>query len=384
MISVVRKFRTTETTAKRMKEDNHNRIQTSQKSESSGLIDEIREIIERGRSQAYASANQIVIQTYWNIGRRIVVEEQQGKQRAEYGKRLIANLAEQLSAIYGSNYSKRNLEYYRQFYLCFKDFEIVNTRVRNLTWSHIRRIMNESDPEARVWYLKEASEQMWSVRTLSRNINTQYYGRRMACYRESLALPKPIIEDNDTQEYIKSPVIAEFLGFRKDSKFDESKLEQALIDNLEQFIMELGRGFAFVDRQKHIVTDTADYYIDLVFYNIKLKRYVLFELKTHELTHQDVGQLDMYVRMYDDMVKDDSDNPTIGILLCTNTDKTIARYSVLHKSEQLFASKYMAYMPTEEELRREIETQKRFFMEQHGKGDMWNNTERGTWNETEI
>ena len=377
MISVVRKFRTTETTAKRMKEDNHNRIQTSQKSESSGLIDEIREIIERGRSQAYASANQIVIQTYWNIGRRIVVEEQLGKQRAEYGKRLIANLAEQLSAIYGSNYSKRNLEYYRQFYLCFKDFEIVNTRVRNLTWSHIRRIMNESDPEARVWYLKEASEQMWSVRTLSRNINTQYYGRRMACYRESLALPKPIIEDNDTQEYIKSPVIAEFLGFRKDSKFDESKLEQALIDNLEQFIMELGRGFAFVDRQKHIVTDTADYYIDLVFYNIKLKRYVLFELKTHELTHQDVGQLDMYVRMYDDMVKDDSDNPTIGILLCTNTDKTIARYSVLHKSEQLFASKYMAYMPTEEELRREIETQKRFFMEQHGnfmeqhgKGDM--------------
>lgn len=370
MISVVRKFRTTETTAKRMKEDNHNRIQTSQKSESSGLIDEIREIIERGRSQAYASANQIVIQTYWNIGRRIVVEEQLGKQRAEYGKRLIENLAEQLSAIYGSNYSKRNLEYYRQFYLCFKDFEIVNTRVRNLTWSHIRRIMNESDPEARVWYLKEASEQMWSVRTLSRNINTQYYGRRMACYRESLALPKPIIEDNDTQEYIKSPVIAEFLGFRKDSKFDESKLEQALIDNLEQFIMELGRGFAFVDRQKHIVTDTADYYIDLVFYNIKLKRYVLFELKTHELTHQDVGQLDMYVRMYDDMVKDDSDNPTIGILLCTNTDKTIARYSVLHKSEQLFASKYMAYMPTEEELRREIETQKRFFMEQHGKGDM--------------
>lgn len=335
-----------------------------------GVIDDLCQIIEQGRSQAYASANQIVIQTYWNIGRRIVEEEQQGESRAQYGKRLIANLADKLSARYGNNYSKRNLEYYRQFYLSFKNLEIVNTCVRNLTWSHIRRIMNESDPEARVWYLKEASEQMWSVRTLSRNINTQYYGRRMACYRESLALPKPIIEDNDTQEYIKSPVIAEFLGFRKDSKFDESKLEQALIDNLEQFIMELGRGFAFVDRQKHIVTDTADYYIDLVFYNIKLKRYVLFELKTHELTHQDVGQLDMYVRMYDDMVKDDSDNPTIGILLCTNTDKTIARYSVLHKSEQLFASKYMAYMPTEEELRREIETQKRFFMEQHGKGDM--------------
>lgn len=349
-----------------MEDNKPNIISNTQKN---GVIEDLRQIIEHGRSQAYASANQIVIQTYWNIGRRIVEEEQHGEQRAKYGKRLIATLAEQLSPLYGNSYSKRNLEYYRQFYLCFKNLEIVNTCVHNLTWSHIRRIMNEADPKAREWYLKEASEQMWSVRTLSRNIGTQYYGRRMASYREHLILPKPIIEENDPQEYVKSPVIAEFLGFRKDSKFDESELEQALINNLEQFIMELGRGFAFVDRQKHIITDTADYYIDLVFYNIKLKRYVLFELKTHELTHQDVGQLDMYVRMYDDLVKDDSDNPTIGILLCTNTDKTIAKYSVLHNSEQLFASKYMAYMPTEEELRRAIEEQKRFFLEQHEKGN---------------
>lgn len=349
-----------------MEDNKPNIISNTQKN---GVIEDLRQIIEHGRSQAYASANQIVIQTYWNIGRRIVEEEQHGEQRAKYGKRLIATLAEQLSPLYGNSYSKRNLEYYRQFYLCFKNLEIVNTCVHNLTWSHIRRIMNEADPKAREWYLKEASEQMWSVRTLSRNIGTQYYGRRMANYRENLTLPKPIIEENDPQEYVKSPVIAEFLGFRKDSKFDESELEQALINNLEQFIMELGRGFAFVDRQKHIITDTADYYIDLVFYNIKLKRYVLFELKTHELTHQDVGQLDMYVRMYDDLVKDDSDNPTIGILLCTNTDKTIAKYSVLHNSEQLFASKYMAYMPTEEELRRAIEEQKRFFLEQHEKGN---------------
>lgn len=349
-----------------MEDNKPNIISDTQKN---GVIEDLRQIIEHGRSQAYASANQIVIQTYWNIGRRIVEEEQHGEQRAKYGKRLIATLAEQLSPLYGNSYSKRNLEYYRQFYLCFKNLEIVNTCVHNLTWSHIRRIMNEADPKAREWYLKEASEQMWSVRTLSRNIGTQYYGRRMASYREHLTLPKPIIEENAPQEYVKSPVIAEFLGFRKDSKFDESELEQALINNLEQFIMELGRGFAFVDRQKHIITDTADYYIDLVFYNIKLKRYVLFELKTHELTHQDVGQLDMYVRMYDDLVKDDSDNPTIGILLCTNTDKTIAKYSVLHNSEQLFASKYMAYMPTEEELRRAIEEQKRFFLEQHEKGN---------------
>ena len=254
-----------------MEDNKPNIISDTQKN---GVIEDLRQIIEHGRSQAYASANQIVIQTYWNIGRRIVEEEQHGEQRAKYGKRLIATLAEQLSPLYGNSYSKRNLEYYRQFYLCFKNLEIVNTCVHNLTWSHIRRIMNEADPKAREWYLKEASEQMWSVRTLSRNIGTQYYGRRMASYRENLTLPKPIIEENDPQEYVKSPVIAEFLGFRKDSKFDESELEQALINNLEQFIMELGRGFAFVDRQKHIITDTADYYIDLVFYNIKLKRYV--------------------------------------------------------------------------------------------------------------
>ena len=156
------------------------------------------------------------------------------------------------------------------------------------------------------------------------------------------------------------------MGFRKDAKFDESEMEQALLDNLQQFIMELGRGFAFVDRQKHIKTDTEDYYIDLVFYNYRMKRFVLFELKTHKLTHQDVGQLDMYVRMFDDLVKGEDDKPTLGVLLCTETDKTIARYSVLHESEQLFASKYMAYMPTEEELRREIEQQKQFFLAQHG------------------
>lgn len=166
------------------------------------IVCDLRQIIEQGRKQAYASVNQAIIQTYWNIGRRIVEEEQDGEKRAKYGKRLIANLAEQLSPLYGNSYSKRNLEYYRQFYLCFKDLEIVNTRVHNLTWSHLRRIMNEADPKAREWYLKEASEQMWSVRTLSRNISTQYYGRRMACYREQLALPEPVIEKDDPQEYV--------------------------------------------------------------------------------------------------------------------------------------------------------------------------------------
>ncbi|MDE5986295.1 MAG: DUF1016 domain-containing protein, partial [Prevotella sp.] len=187
---------------------------------------------------------------------------------------------------------------------------------------------------------------------------------------ESLALPKPVIEQSDPLEYIKNPVVAEFLGFRKDTKYDETQLEQALIDNLQQFIMELGRGFAFVDRQKHIFAGGDDYYIDLVFYNIHLHAYVLFDLKTHKLSHQDVGQMDMYVRMYDDLVKGTEDNPTIGILLCSETNEDIAKYSVLNRSNQLFAAKYMAYMPTEEELRREIEQQKRFFLEQHGKEEM--------------
>ena len=328
------------------------------------VLNDIRCIIEEGRRQAYAAANQVAVLTYWHIGKRIVEEEQHGEARAQYGTQLIKTLAEQLVPKYGNTFGKRNLEYFRQFYLCFNDLEIVNTRVHNLTWSHFRTIIQVADPKAREWYAEEASEQMWSVRTLCRNIGTQYYGRRMASIREGHALPD--IEADDPLEYIKSPVIAEFLGFRKDTQYDESQLEQALIDHLQQFIMELGRGFAFVERQKHITTDTSDFYIDLVFYNIKLKRYVLFELKTHPLTHADVGQLDMYVRMYDDLVKDDSDNATIGILLCTETDKVMAKYSVLNGSEQLFAAKYMAYMPTEEELSREIEQQKRFFLAQHG------------------
>ena len=331
------------------------------------VLNDIRKIIEEGRRQAYAAAGQIAIATYWNIGRRIVEEEQQGQERAKYGAKLIANLAQQLTLEFGSGYGRRSLEQYRRFYLSFRDLEITNACVRNLTWTHLRIIMREVTPEGRLWYLKEASEQMWSTRTLERNVSTQYYGRMMASQRESLTFPKPIVESSDALEYIKNPVVAEFMGFKKDSKFDESELEQALIDNLQQFIMELGRGFAFVERQKHIKTDTEDYYIDLVFYNYRMKRFVLFELKTHKLTHQDVGQLDMYVRMFDDLVKGEDDNPTLGVLLCTETDKTIARYSVLHESEQLFASKYMAYMPTEEELRREIEQQKQFFLAQHGK-----------------
>lgn len=329
------------------------------------FIADIRAIIEEGRRQAFATAGQIAILTYWHIGRRIVEEEQQGKARANYGKGLIPALADRLSTEYGTGYGKRNLAYYRKFYLEFSDLEILHTRVQNLNWSHIRRILSVSNPDAREWYLTTAANDRWSVKTLDRNIATQYYERRLAAQREDIAPPMPQNE-SDPLEYIKNPMVAEFMGFHRDNNYSESQLEQALVDNLEKFILELGRGFAFVERQQHIITDTADFYIDLVFYNFKMKRFVIFELKTHKLTHQAIGQLDMYVRMYDDLVKGADDAPTIGVLLCTDTDSTIARYSVLHDNDQLYAAKYMTYMPTEEELRNEIEQQKRFFIEQHG------------------
>lgn len=329
------------------------------------LVADVRNIIEEGRQHAFAAAGQVAILTYWNVGRRIVEEEQQGNARADYGKGLIPALADKLTAEYGAGYGRRNLAYYRKFYLEFNDLEILHTRVQNLNWSHIRRILSVSNPEAREWYLKTAADDMWSVKTLDRNISTQYYERRLAAQREDIAMPAPQ-SGSDPMEYIKNPMVAEFMGFHRDNNYSESQLEQALVDNLEKFILELGRGFAFVERQQHIVTDTADFYIDLVFYNFKMKRFVIFELKTHKLTHQDIGQLDMYVRMYDDLVKGTDDAPTVGVLLCTDTDSTIARYSVLHDNEQLYAAKYMTYMPTEEELRNEIEQQKRFFLEQHG------------------
>lgn len=328
------------------------------------LITDVRDIIENGRKQAYATVVQNGIMTFWNVGRRIVEEEQNGEVRAVYGSQLIKRLSCAITPIYGNSYNKRNLEYYRKFYLLFPDATIVNTRVHNLEWSHIRRVLSVANPEARMWYLENASVNMWSVRELDRNISTQYFERRLASQLTVDINDLPKTTDKDPLDYIKNPMVAEFMGFRRDSAYSESDLEQALINNLEKFILELGRGFAFVERQQHIVTDTADFFIDLVFYNFKMKRFVIFELKTHKLTHQDIGQLDMYVRMYDDLIKDENDQPTVGVLLCTDTDNTIARYSVLHESEQIFAAKYMTYMPTEEELSREIEQQKQFFLEQ--------------------
>ena len=334
------------------------------------FLNDAKQIIDKGRNAAYGAVNAAMISTYWYLGRRIVEEEQKGQQRAEYGTHLIKLLSAELTAVYGKGFTPRALRHYRQFYLAFPDFEKWNTRVPFLTWSHIRELIRVNDPQARNWYMKEASEQGWSVRTLSRNISTQYYERLLLSQHK-----EPVEEEMkeltasyqaDKLEFIKNPVVAEFLGLESNIDFTETDLEQSILSHLQKFLMEMGKGYAFVARQQHIRTELDDYYIDLVFYNYILKCFVLIDLKTDKITHQDVGQMDMYVRMYDELKRGEGDNPTLGIILCSETDEDIARYSVLHGNEQLFASKYKLYLPSEEELRTEIERQKRFFRLQQG------------------
>ena len=233
-----------------------------------------------------------------------------------------------------------------------------------LSWTHYRILTQVEDETARNWYAKESYEQTWSSITLQRNISTQYYYRLLKS-QDKIAIEKEMRQRNsqyqDKLEFIKNPVIAEFLGMQGNISYYESELEQCIIDNLQKFLIELGKGYAFVARQQHIHTEKADYFIDLVFYNYILKCFVLIDLKTGKITHQDIGQMDMYLRMFDELKKSSDDNPTLGIVLCTETDEDIAKYSILHGNEQLFASKYKLYLPSEDELRAEIETQKEFY-----------------------
>ena len=243
-----------------------------------------------------------------------------------------------------------------------------------LSWSHYAALLQVNDLAARAWYEQEAAQQTWSVRTLQRNISSQYYYRMLKTQKQALVeqemQEKASVYQNDKLEFIKNPIVTEFLGLSSDTDFTESDLEKSILSNLQKFLMELGKGYAFVARQQHIHTEKQDYYIDLVFYNYILKCFVLIDLKTEKITHGDVGQMDMYIRMYDEMKRSEGDNPTIGIVLCSDTDEDIARYSVMHGSEQLFASKYKLYLPTEEELRAEIETQKAMFYLQQKEEDL--------------
>ena len=335
------------------------------KSLTNNYINEIKAILSNARRQAYRAINSAMIDAYWKIGERIVLEEQNGKERADYGKEIIKILSAELTATFGNGFGERNIRNFRQFYLMFPNLDIWKSVISKLTWTHIQRVLKVSNEQARRYYLTEAAENMWSVRTLDRNISTLYYDRLI--HSENKA---PVIAEMQektkalqVEEFIKNPTVLEFLNLPTNQAYTEAELEKSLIDNLQKFMLELGKGFAFVSRQEHIRTETSDFFIDLVFYNYILKCFVIVELKTEKLTHQDIGQLDIYVRLYDDLKKRPDDNPPIGLLLCTETDSVVAKYSVLHDNPQLFASKYVHYLPSEEELIREIEQQKLYLEE---------------------
>lgn len=332
-------------------------------------IVEIKQILAQARQKSYQAVNSAMVEAYWLIGKRIVEEEQNGKERADYGKEIIKNISDEMTREFGKGFSKRTIWEIRQFYTTFPDFSIVRTLSAQLSWSHFQRIAKVQNEQARIYYLKEAAANNWSVRTLDRNISTLYYQRLLSSQQKETVINEMLEKTQDFQnnisEFIKNPAVLEFLNLPTNYSYTEAEFEKALIDNLQHFILELGKGYSFVARQKHIRTETADFYIDLVFYNYLLKCFVIIELKTDKINHQDIGQLDMYVRMFDDLERPEGDNPTIGILLCTETDKTIAKYSVLNDSKQLFASKYLNYLPSEEELINEIEKQKYLFKLNH-------------------
>jgi len=355
-------------------------------------ISEIKQILSAARQKAYSAVNSAMVEAYWLIGRRIVEEEQQGRERAEYGAFVIKTLSKELTVEFGKGFSERSILQYRQFYQMFPEITIpravlaelqnndkqefairreglaefknaeLSPYLSRLNWTQIQRIMRVSNPDARAYYIKETAENMWSSRTLDRNISTLYYQRLLSSANkepvEAEMIEKTKKLQQDKLEFIKNPAVLEFLGLPNNKGYTETELEQAIINDMQKFLLELGKGFAFVERQQLIRTETQDFYIDLVFYNYILKCFVLIELKTHKIMHQDIGQLDMYVRMYDDLKRQQGDNPTIGILLCTETDKTMVQYSVLNENKQLFATKYVEFLPTEEELIAEIERQK--------------------------
>lgn len=323
------------------------------------LHSEARHIIESGRATAYHAVNVSMVKTYWELGQLIVEEEQQGKERAEYGKYLIAELAQRLQREYGTGFSKPSLWNYRQFY---KEFPILSALRRELTWTHYKLLMRVQNQSARVFYEQEAIKGTWNTRALDRQINAFYYDRLLATHDkkaiENEAIKKVASIGNSPLDFIKNPYVLEFLNVKPDHKLYESELEQLMIDNLQTFLLELGNGFSFVARQKYIRADEEDFFIDLVFYNYILKCFVLIDLKVGRLKHQDIGQMDMYVRMYEDLHKIEGDNPTIGIILCSEKTEAVVKYSVLSESQQLFASKYLLYLPSEAELKEELERER--------------------------
>ena len=323
------------------------------------LIGNLAELIRQARQQAIRAVDVLQVQTCWEIGRYIVEFEQGGEARAGYGKQLLPTLAEALTAEFGKGFDTTNLRHMRGFFLAFP---IRDALRRELSWTHYRTLLKVDSDSARQWYMNEAATQNWSTRALERQIGTLYYERLLAS-QDRAAVEQEAISNlqalgKSPREFVRDPVLLEFLGLPNAGTLLESDLEQALIDQLQGFLLELGKGFAFVARQQRISTESKDFYIDLVFYNYLLKCFVIFDLKRGELTHQDIGQMDMYVRMYDDLKRGPEDGPTVGIILCAQKDASVVRYSVLQGNEQLFASKYKLVLPSEEELRAELDRER--------------------------
>lgn len=327
------------------------------------IFADVRSILDSARHRAASAINTAMVEAYWLIGKRIVEEEQGGEAKATYGSRLIEELSRRLGDEFGKGFSVANLKNFRQFYLAYPDPDSIGyTLCSELSWSHNRLIMRQEDERARLYYLTESKQQNWSVRQLQRQIKTRTYQRLLSTRQppeEKSASPgetKP-----DIRDLIKDPYVLEFLTLS--DTHSENEFEAAIISQLQQFLLEIGHGFSFVARQMRISTETSHFYLDLVFYNYRLNCFVVIDLKTGKLTHQDIGQMDMYVRMFDDLKRGENDNPTVGIILCADKDETIVRYSVLEDSRQLFASKYRTLLPTEEELAAEIERERRLIEE---------------------
>ena len=370
-----------------------NVIKHNEKSEENIFIKDLRTIVSAARDTSYRMANIMQVLQNWLIGRRIVVQEQQGRARADYGKHIIELASLSLSEAFGRGFSETQVRNYRKFYLAFSNLLIQQTapaefRSRlasiqqtmpaesvsdgivlpvQLSWSHYERLIRIADPKARMWYMQEAATQQWDYRTLKRNIDSQYYYRlnqtpevkRQEVIDEMHRLTANYEKEKST--FVKNPMLVEFLGLSHREAFTESKLEQAILDHLEHFLMEMGKGYALVNRQMHIHTEDDDYYIDLVFYNYLLKCFVLVDLKTTKVSYEDVGQMDMYLKLFDTYKRTEGDNPTIGIILCLETNADVARFSTLATNKQMYASKYLTYMPSKEVLAREIEQQKEIF-----------------------
>ena len=375
------------------------------------FITDLKSIVSTARNMSFRAANLMQVACNWLLGWRIVEQEQRGKARADYGKRIIEEASKVLTENFGSGFSETQLRNFRKFYQMFGFLQIqqaLPAEFKNeilkiqqtlsaksiqspkqqsdednqqqveqpllpqLSWSHYESLMRVADIEARTWYMQEAASQQWDYRTLKRNIASQYYYRLMQTPKAKkpavVKEMKKLTADyqKERSEFIKNPLIAEFLGVNQGAAVTESTLENSILNHLQNFLMEMGKGYAFVGRQQHIHTEDDDYYIDLVFYNYMLKCFVLIDLKTRKISYEDVGQMDMYLKLYDTYKKTEGDNPTIGIILCSYTNADVARFSTLATNKRMYAAKYLTYIPSKEILAREIEMQKELFIEQHG------------------